>query len=222
MRGSWTVVLVVLVALGLGAQAQTEPPEKLTAEQRKELEAKGKELNAAAVQAHRKGQLAEATKAAREALAIARQLYPTAEYPDGHPDLATSLNNLGFLLWSQRKFPEAEPLFREALAMRQRLYARSDHPELARSLNNLGVLLRDQEKYAEAEPFYHAALAMERRLHAKADHPELATSLNNLGGLLQKQGKYAEAETFYRDALAMRRLFARSVHPVLVGILNIL
>ncbi len=78
--------------------------------------------------------------------------------------MASTLNNLGLLLRNQGKYADAEPFFRAALAMEQRLHGQADHPALARSLNHLGWLLRDQEKYTEAAPFFRAALAMQQRL----------------------------------------------------------
>jgi CHAT domain-containing protein len=50
-----------------------------------------------------------------------RKLYPPGRYPDGHPDLARSLNNLGSLLQDRGELAWAEPLLRDALAMYQRL-----------------------------------------------------------------------------------------------------
>ena len=44
----------------------------------------------------------------------ARQLFPKKQYPQGHPALAQSLSNLGFLLQAQEKFTAAEPFLRGA------------------------------------------------------------------------------------------------------------
>jgi tetratricopeptide (TPR) repeat protein len=135
-----------------------------------------------------------------------------------HPDVATSLNNLGYLLQVQGKAAEAEPYYRDALAMRQRLF-KGDHRDVAQSLNNLGGLLQHQGKAAEAEPYYRAALAMGQRLF-KGDHPDVPQSLNNLGYLLQVQGKAAEAEPYYRAALAMRQRLFKGDHPDVATSLN--
>ncbi len=91
---------------------------------------------------------------------------------------------------------KAEPFFRDALAMCQRLYPearyKDGHLVLAGSLNNMGYLLRAQGELTKAEPFFRDALAMRQRLYPEArykdGHPDLATSLNNLGSLLQAQG----------------------------------
>ena len=70
-------------------------------------------------------------------------LYPKERYPQGHPDLADSLNNLGSLL--RPRGPTARRGATErALAMSQALYPKErypqGHPDLATSLNNLGSL----------------------------------------------------------------------------------
>jgi tetratricopeptide (TPR) repeat protein len=53
--------------------------------------------------------LAEAEPLLREALEINRKALPA-----GHPDIATTLNNLGELLKLQNKLAEVAPLLREA------------------------------------------------------------------------------------------------------------
>jgi CHAT domain-containing protein len=162
-----------------------------------------------------------------------RRLYPADTYPDGHPDLAGSLNNLGYVLEAQGRPAAAEPLFREALAMRRRLYPADTypdgHPDLAGSLNNLASVLHAQGRPAAAEPLFRDALAMYRRLYLPdqfpGGHPLLAASLSNLAGVLDAQGRPAAAEPLYRDALAMnKRLYPPDKypdgHPALAGSLN--
>src|SRR5262245_61214728 len=92
------VVFCVLLGALFAAPARTEdPPKKLTEEERKELRAKREKLNTAGLAAFQAGKRLEATKAFEEALEVARTLYPKAEFPDGHTDLALSLNDLGSL-----------------------------------------------------------------------------------------------------------------------------
>ena len=45
--------------------------------------------------AERRGDLAEAVRLQEWALALFRELYPAKKFPDGHPDLARSLQDLG-------------------------------------------------------------------------------------------------------------------------------
>jgi tetratricopeptide (TPR) repeat protein len=199
----------VLVSLALGltllggwcVRGADDPPKELTPEQRKELDARWKELRSALLQSYRAGKLSEAAETATKALETARRLYPTQD----HPELALSLYNMAVVRKAQRRYADAESFHREALAMRRRLYDKQDHPELANSLNNLANVLGDQGKYADAEMFHREALAMMRRLYPNQDHPDLAASLNNLANVLLDQGRYADAETLHREALAMRR-----------------
>ena len=86
------------------------------------------------------------------ALAMCESLYPKARYPQGHPDLAISLNNLGALLQAQGSYGEARGYFERALAMHQSLYPKDrypqGHPDLAISLNNLGSCSRPRARTA--------------------------------------------------------------------------
>jgi len=115
-------------------------------------------------------------------------LYTKERYPQGHPDLALGLNNLGFVLQTQGAYGEARGYLERALAMRQALYAKErypqGHPDLASSLNNLGFLLSFQSLYHEAKPFFQQGADMQQDL---ADILLAATSeaeaMNYLGTL---------------------------------------
>ncbi|MGB5960661.1 MAG: tetratricopeptide repeat protein, partial [Coleofasciculaceae cyanobacterium] len=62
-------------------------------------------------------------------------------------DLATSLNNLAYLYNAQGRYTEAEPLYLQALELRQRLLG-DNHPLVAQSLNNLAYLYNAQGRYS--------------------------------------------------------------------------
>ena len=96
------------------------------------------------------------------------------------PEAARLLNQAGYYLYLRARYAEAEPLFRRALAIREKALG-PDHPDTAPSLNNLAELLRAQGRYGEAEPLYRLALAI-REKALGPDHPDTATSLNNLAG----------------------------------------
>jgi tetratricopeptide (TPR) repeat protein len=120
-RSEALVCVVLLAGFGPGVRA-AEPPAKLTPEQRKALVARRAELNTAGVKAYHAGKHAEAIKALEAALEVSRALYPKHAFPDGDANLASSLNNLGYLYQSQRKDAAAEPLYKDALEMKQRLF----------------------------------------------------------------------------------------------------
>ncbi|MGH9656926.1 MAG: tetratricopeptide repeat protein, partial [Bryobacteraceae bacterium] len=91
------------------------------------------------------------------------------------PNTATSLNSLASLLKSKGDYAGAEPLYRRALAIRQKALG-PDHPDTATSLNNLAELLRSKGEYAGAEPLFRRALAITEKALGP-DHPDTATSL---------------------------------------------
>ncbi|MCC3494179.1 MAG: tetratricopeptide repeat protein [Microcoleus sp. PH2017_16_JOR_D_A] len=119
---------------------------------------------------------------------------------------------------SQGRYRDAEPLYKQALEMWQRLFS-DDHPDLAKSLNNLASLYRSQGRYRDAEPLYRQALEMWQRLF-KGDHPDVATSLNNLAELYDFQGLYPEAEPLYEQALEIYQRLFTGAHPDVLLSLN--
>ena len=87
--------------------------------------------------------------------------------PD-HPDTATDLDNLAWLLEDKGDYAGAEPLYRSALAIRKKALG-PDHPDTATSLNNLAGLLEDMGDYAGAEPLYRRALAIFEKVFGAND-----------------------------------------------------
>ena len=211
------VCLLTGVLLAVPVRAD-DPPKKLTPGERKELKAKSQAANAAGLKAYQAGKIDDAVRSVEEGLKIARRLFNPIEFPNGHRDLATAMNNLGFLYKAQGKLAAAEPLYKDALAMKKRLF-KGDHPDVATGLNNLASLYQAQGKLADAEPLLKDALAMDKRLH-KGDHPDVARSLSNLASLYGAQGRLAAAEPLHKDALAMRKRLFPGDHPDVAKSLN--
>src|SRR5262249_31499874 len=69
---------------------------------------------------------------------------------------ATALNNLALMYRYLARYMEAEPLFRRAIEIGEKVLGK-DHPNVASYYINLGELLRTQGKYDEAEPLYRRA-----------------------------------------------------------------
>jgi CHAT domain-containing protein len=188
----------------------------MTAEERQLLQEAAK-LDAEGDALYRQARFPAATDRLRRALELRQRVFIRDKYPDGHPDLAGSLNNLASSLEAQGEYGEAEFFIRQTLQMARALYPKArypnGHPHLATSLNNLGFVLQAQGEYGKAQTFVRQALAMDQALYPKAQypdgHPDLARSLHNLGAVLQKQGEYGRAEPFLRQALAMDQ----ALHP---------
>jgi tetratricopeptide (TPR) repeat protein len=106
-----------------------------------------------------------------------------------HPDTALSLNNLAALYHSQGKYTEAEPLFKQALAIREQRLG-PQHPDTAQSLNNLAGLYQAQGKYAEAEPLYRRALEISEQ-QLGVQHPNTITVRKNYATLLREMQQAA-------------------------------
>ena len=86
---------------------------------------------------------------------------------------------------AQGKYDEAEPLYKEALAIRKKVFG-DEHPSVAESLNNLAGLLYSQGKINEAIPYFKETITIFKKVYGD-EHPNVATALNNLAELLRAQ-----------------------------------
>lgn len=71
--------------------------------------------------------------------------------------LTLVLNNLANLYHDQKKYVQAEPLYRRVLAIREARLSYT-HLLVAQGLNTLATLSRDQGQYGEAEAFIKRCL----------------------------------------------------------------
>jgi tetratricopeptide (TPR) repeat protein len=91
---------------------------------------------------------------------------------------AVRRNAEAYKLYERGKYADAEPLYRQALAIREEVLG-PKHPHTATSYNNLALNLHAQGKARDAEPLFRKALAIyEEVLGPK--HPDTAASYNNL------------------------------------------
>jgi tetratricopeptide (TPR) repeat protein len=118
------------------------------------------------------------------------------------PSAATLLRNAGFYLHQRGQYAEAEPLYQQALTIREKMCGQ-EHPDTAESLSKLAWLFREQGKYAKAERLDQRALDIREKVLGP-EHSEAATSLNNLASIYYDQGRYMEAEPLFRRALSIK------------------
>jgi Tfp pilus assembly protein PilF len=94
---------------------------------------------------------------------------------------------------NQGKYAEAEPLYKRALAIKEKTLG-PDHPDVATSLHNLAWVYSREGKYKMAEPLYKRALAIKEQALGP-NSPDVATGLENYVCLLRKTNRMEEATT---------------------------
>ena len=195
------------------------------------------QLVARAEQAMRRGQFAEAETLHHQVVAIHEKSLGAE-----HATTATSIANLGNVLYLQGKHAEAEKVYRRALAIREKVLG-ADHPDVATSLNNLANALQELGKdqqvgvsearararvggglgaaSSEIEAMRRRALGIQERTLGR-DNPVTATTINNLGVMLSLRGDYAQAEEMHRAALGTMQKVLGEQHPETAGTLSAL
>ena len=156
----------------------------------------------------------EAERLARRALQMRRRLHGEV-----HPEVATALNYLGWLLHMQGAYVPADSLLREALLMRRTVLG-PKHLEVSRTLNDLAVVQQARGDYAAADTLLQEALAIRRR-HLGNDHESVAITLNNLAALKYQQGRYEEAIASMEEALDGLRAHFGEHMRVATALLNL-
>ncbi|CBL44882.1 hypothetical protein HDN1F_12990 [gamma proteobacterium HdN1] len=160
-------------------------------------------LNASVITLYQQGQYNHATLFAQRALEISER-----NAGRGHPDTATSLNNLAALYDTLGNYKKAEPLYRRAIQIRINHFGRK-HPLTAVGVNNLATLLYEQKKYKQAEPLFLNALSVLKEKLGE-DDASVITLLENLSDLYRATNRPLEAESFALHATEMRNQGASS------------
>jgi tetratricopeptide (TPR) repeat protein len=138
----------------------------------------------------------EAARLAREAIRLIRN-YAEA---DGARN-AYSLRILGYVLYRQNKFSEAEIPLREELSIERKQPSQID---TAYTLEILGLVYSGEGKLSEAEDSVRKAVGIwERQMGPHSQR--MAIGLDKLGNVLVLEGREAEAEILYRQAIAIAR-----------------
>jgi tetratricopeptide (TPR) repeat protein len=128
------------------------------------------------------------------------------------------LERAGGYFHGRGAYSQAAPLFRDALAMREKSLG-PEHRDTAASLTDLANSLLAQGDLAGARPLYERALAIREKVLGP-EHPYTATSLTNLAALLQDQGDYTAARPLYERALATHEHVLGPEHPVTASSFN--
>ncbi|MBK7827692.1 MAG: tetratricopeptide repeat protein [Nannocystis sp.] len=131
---------------------------------------------------------------------------------------AARLEHLGTALDLAGDYAEADGLYRESLALRERALGPA-HLAVALGLNNLGALLLATGDNAEARTVLERALEI-RTEALGPEHPDLAQSLGNLASVHVALGDYATARTLHERALAIKQQTLGANHPAVANTIN--
>ena len=176
------IVVLCICVLGAGSGWGEVTPQE-----------EARRLNQQAVELYQAGRYPEALPLQQRALKI----YEKALGPD-HPDIASSLNNLGGLYKVMGAYDQALPLYRRALKVREKALG-PDHPDTAISLNNLALLYQVMGADDQALPLYQRGLQIiEKSLGP--EHPHAVVAISNLGSLYLARKDYPTAEAYFRRA----------------------
>lgn len=153
------------------------------------------------------GRWGESREAFDEALAMRKRLYG-----ENHPDVAWTMNNIGWAMFQSKQCAEAIPLFERAVAV---LF----DPEVldrfgSTPMKNLGVALECDGQIERAEQVLTRAIACARE-HMPKGHPHFGTQVAALGAFLMNAGRAEEAEPVLREALEIRIATLPADHPVI-------
>jgi len=125
------------------------------------------------------------------------------------PDLSDSINELATAHYYLGHRPEADALYRRALAMDRQLYG-DIHPRVADDYYGVGLLQHELGHDAEAERYFREALRVKQSWYGN-DHPDTALITAAVGQSLVYQGKFDEAAKTLHDALGIQeRLFGKT------------
>ena len=149
----------------------------------------------------------------RQALALRQQTFGRQSL-----ETAASLNDLGLVLMTQHKLPEAQDAHAQAYAIRLHLLG-DENADSATSLNDLGAVYRDQGKLTEAEAIAQKALHIRITLSG-SNSLDVADSLRNLSIIYGSQHRWAEAKRTAEQVLAIRRERLGPEHPFIPSALE--
>jgi serine/threonine-protein kinase len=116
--------------------------------------------------------------------------------------------------------PEAETLYREALAETRAAYGDA-HAETARTMEQLGEMLARHGQAAEGERLIRDALARQRRAYGP-QHVEVALTETALANLLARDGYTRESERLVRQAVATYAATLGARHTAYAGAIGYL
>ena len=128
-----------------------------------------------------------------------------------HPEVASSLHDLGNNDYHLARYDDAGAHLGEALAIRMRVLG-PGHPRVADTENSLGAVEYARGEFTRARDHYARALAI-REATLGPEHPNTAGSWVNLGNAELMVGELDKARQNYERALAIQEKALGPTHP---------
>jgi tetratricopeptide (TPR) repeat protein len=133
-------------------------------------------------------------------------------------NVANTLAELGRVYQDHGLNARAEPLHREALAIRRKALG-DEHGETAVSLSDLASVLRLNGDLDGAEALLRQSLEVHRKTRGDA-HAMTATTLHDVALITRAKGDAAAAESLLRRAMDIHRNALGERHPLVAVALN--
>lgn len=109
------------------------------------------------------------------------------------PEVATTLNQIGWLCDKVGDFEKALESYQHSLEMYQRMQRRDDTAECALVLSNMACTYDNMGKFEKAIDYYTNSLNIYRKIANGTDDLDVATILNNIGLVYNNKGDFNRA-----------------------------
>ena len=152
----------------------------------------------------------EAARLFEQALVIRERVFGKV-----HPQVASTLNEMGGVALARNRFAEAEVLARRVLAIYRTVYG-GKHAFTGVGVSNLASVYVAQQQYARAEPLYREAIEIFTESQG-AEHLNTGIARIKLGRTLLRQRRYAEA---VRETLAGYQILTKQTDPGVSWLVN--